>query len=400
MNILYICNYYKPAKVYGGPVQSVSGLCEGLVSNGVEVTVYTTNANGRGRLDVPLNQELNLNDVKVYYHPVLFNGYYFLSHDMTVSILRNISNFDIVFVDTLWGYAFHSAAIACIKNKKPYIVPLHGQLQPWALRQNYLIKRIYLSLCAKLYMNRAAALHCTDYAEVKAAKHLEIKSPAFIVPNGIDTQKFNKLPTRGILRNRYQISQTAIVLLFLGRLTRIKRADIAIDVLAQTCSMGINTHLIIVGPDEEGIIEELQEHAKVLGCGERVHFTGLLEGNDLMAAYSDADIFIMPTEVQENFGMAALEAMAAGLPILVSEGVPVGRWAEKFGAGMVLPCQSAAFTEAVLELINTSNILIRFGEQGRLLAQRKFDISIISKEMYTQLNCILETGRPQINNYA
>ena len=80
------------------------------------------------------------------------------------------------------------------------------------------------------------------------------------------------------------------------------------------------------------LIPKLRAQAQQLGCADRLHITGLLKGDEVLSALADADLLLMPSEPElENFGMSAVEAMAAGLPILVSEGFPIGEWAELVG---------------------------------------------------------------------
>lgn len=92
--------------------------------------------------------------------------------------------------------------------------------------------------------------------------------------------------------------------------------------------------------------------------------------------------------------MSALEAMAAGVPILVSEGVPVGRWAEKAGAGQTASCSAEAFAKATLELISQPGRLKVMGQKGRELVRLQFDISSVAKQMLTQFEAIITTGKP------
>lgn len=400
MRLLYISAYYEPANVYGGPVRSTSELCEGLVGQGSLVTVFTTNANGKGRLAVPTSQEVDLNGVKVWYFPLSLGGFNFYAPEMSKAIHRDISQYDLVMINSMWGYPFHPAYSACQKTDKPYVVTLHGQLQPWAYRQGYLKKKAYFEIFLQRYLNKAAALHCTDPTEVESARRLGLKTPAIILPNSIDSGKFRALPPRGGMRARFGIPGDAHVLMFSGRLARIKRADIAVDALAHALSAGIQANLVIAGPDEENLVEELSKQAQRLGCEKHVFFTGLLHEEELLSAYADADLFIMPSEIQENFGMAALEAMAAGLPILVSEGIPVGRYAQQAGAGRVLPCKSEAFSTSVVELLRTPQELRQMGESGRDLARQKFDTTVVARDMLHQFTSIVESGLPVINNQS
>ena len=92
--------------------------------------------------------------------------------------------------------------------------------------------------------------------------------------------------------------------------------------------------------------------------------------------------------------MSAAEAMAAGLPILVSDGVPVGRWAEEAGAGRVVPCSAAAFTQATLELLARPEQFKIMGRRGQALVREQFDSSPVARQMLAQYESIIATGRP------
>ena len=123
--------------------------------------------------------------------------------------------------------------------------------------------------------------------------------------------------------------------------------------LAAAQDLSGETHLIMAGPDESGMGNALRAQAHQAGCEGRLHVVGLLAGDEVLQALAAADLLLMPSEPQsENFGMSAVEAMAAGLPVLVSEGVPVGVWAEANGAGYQIPCEVEAFQQKTHMLLS------------------------------------------------
>jgi glycosyltransferase involved in cell wall biosynthesis len=391
--VLFVVSYYKPAFVYGGPIHSISLLCEALARLDVQVTVVTTDANGAGRLDVPLNQAVDVNGVEVWYFPLSFGGAFYYSRALGAACKNLIPQFDIVVIECVLGYALFPAAKACINAEIPYVVPLRGQLLPWSLRQGSWKKDLYLKLLANRYLNQAAAIHCTDVDEAQFASAL-LAPPPFVVPNGIDTRHFTDLPSGNSLRSRLGIPPTANVLLFLGRLHPKKRPDIAIHALAACQSIQKDVHLVLAGPDESGMADQLRRLACHLGCEERLHIVGLLNGEEKLEALAAADLFLMPSEPEsENFGMSALEALAAGVPILVSTGVPVGRWAAAAGAGQVVPCDAHSFGHAASELLEQPLKLQDMAQKGKQLAISTFDVSAVAQQMLAQYDAILERRR-------
>ncbi len=393
MNILYICPYYKPAYIYGGPVQCFSDTCEGLAELGAQVTVFTTNANGSSSLDVPLKMPANVDGVTVWYFPLALGGLsFFYSATLAKAVRSRISEFDLVVIAAPWGYPLIPAARACIRAQVPYVISTHGQLFPWALAKKRLKKRIYLELIARRFVDQAAAIHCTDPSEAEAVARLMFRSPIFVVPNPIRASSFSARRTKGDLRKRFNISNNAEIIMFLGRITRIKRPDIAVDVLGAAQSLGRDIHLVIVGPDEEGLMYQLQGQAQSLGCHDKLHFTGLLTKDEVISALSDAELLLMPSEVTENFGIAALEAMATGIPILVSEGVPVGRWAQAAGAGLVVASTREEFQQAAIELLSRPAQLREMGQRGQKLAREVFDVPIVASQLLDKYVSIIKDG--------
>ncbi len=389
MRILYIINYYKPAYIYGGPVRSTSLLCEALAKLGAKVTVLTTNVNGTSQLDVPLGQSVAVDGVEVFYYPIvpIPPRSFFYSPALAQACHQKVADFDIAVLDTFFTHAMGPAAAACKQAQVPYIVPTRGQLLPWALQHRHLKKQLYLTLLGRGYLNGAAAIHCTIPAEAEAVVNLGLKTPTIVIPNGLEVSRWEKLPLRGSLRQRLGIPTEAIMLLCLGRLHQVKQPHVALESLA---ALGqANVHLVYAGPDEEGLEGHLRAQAQLSNCAFQVHFTGLLAGAEVLQALADADLLLMPS-MMESFGMSALEAMAAGLPVLTSQDVPVGRWADAIGAGRAVEGTAEAFTKALRELLAQPNQLKIMGQRGQTLVRQKFDIMAVAQQMLTQYQAILD----------
>jgi glycosyltransferase involved in cell wall biosynthesis len=274
------------------------------------------------------------------------------------------------------------------------VVALRGKLMPWALREKLLKKQVYFSLFGKKHLNNAAALHCTIAEEAQAVRKLALKTPTFVVANAVDLSAFEHMPDRGTFREKFGIPNDEFVLLTLGRLFHVKRPDIAINTLAAVRSRNLEAHLILAGPDSEGMVPALEAQARELGVIDYVHFTGLLEGDDVLRVLADADLLLMPSDVTENFGRSAAEAMAAGLPIIVSKGISIGAWAAQAGAGMQVDCTYEAFAQATLTLLSKPDALPEMGRRGTDVAQREFASDAVAHKMLAHYRAIVQTGAP------
>ncbi len=387
MKILGIFWYYKPANMYGGPISSTAAILEGLALEGADVTVYTTNANGRERLDVPLNTIVNVEGVNVIYLPVswdLFTINY--SRQLAKMILSRINNFDLIVSGILWHPLLVDVIqTACLKAKVPYVVFLFGQLMPWAMRQKRLKKRLFLSFFGRRYLNHASALQCTSSAERESVKQLGLSTPTIFIPYIINKSKLSNFPVRGSLRFELGIKEKDIVLLFLARLHHVKRPELPLEVLIKLRRPDI--HLIYAGPDEEGYQEQLQKQSQKAGFSDHVHFLGKIDDVGVQQALSDADLLIMPSE-QENFGMSAAEALMSGLPILTSKYVPVGVQAAEIGAGRISELSVESFTYELQDLLQNPEQLKAMGNIGKEFAVQYYDTSKIGR-FYSQYKDII-----------
>jgi glycosyltransferase involved in cell wall biosynthesis len=124
----------------------------------------------------------------------------------------------------------------------------------------------------------------------------------------------------------------------------------------------------------------------------------LLDREGVLSALAGSNLLLMPSEIQENFGMAALEAMAAGVPVLVSPGVPLGYWAERADAGRISACTPENFASTALQMLSNPENLAQMGQRGRQLVQQRFEISRVAQQMLAHCQAIVSTGCPLIES--
>lgn len=393
MKLVAVVAYYKPAFVYGGPVRSTAALYEGLIKLGVDITVITTDANGGQKLDVPLLTPTDVDGVQVIYCPTKSRpSSAFHSPGLIDEAKRHIPHADIVNLQTFWGYATRPLTRYCIDHQMPYFVSMRGQLMDYAMKQMRWTKRLkkhaFLHYTGYHYLNHAAALHCTSALEIAHLQAYPIDTPTFLVPNSIDVHKFKDLPPRGQLRTRYHIPEDALVIVMIGRVHSVKNPHIAVAALSAAQTLPTGVHLLMVGPDEHHLQITLEEQARQAGCANRLHFTGLVQREELLQVFADSDLLVMPSQT-ENFGMSAAEAMAAGLPILVSDIVPVGEWAKKAAAGETAACNTGVFSEVAVSMLSNPARLKKMGQNGKAAATKFFDHQVIAKQMLNHLEQVI-----------
>jgi glycosyltransferase involved in cell wall biosynthesis len=394
-SVLFVTSYYKPAYIYGGPARSIPALCEGLGKTGIDVTVFTTNANGHQTLDVPLSQPLDVDGVEVWYYPInTGRNYNFASRQKTKALLDRITEFDVVIADSVWGQLLGTVHAASRSSSVPYVVSLRGQLTTWALKQKFLKKKIYFTLFGRRFLNAASALHCTNPHEAEQAEILKLKPQVFVVPNGIDRVNFIRLSRANEFCQKHHIPDGAQILLYLGRLHPNKNPSLCIEVLAEISEAYPETVLIFAGPENGVTCRELSNYAEKLGVGSRIRFTGLLEGDETIDAMDAASVSLIPSVVNESFGMSALESLAAGVPVVASNLVPVASWAADHDAALAVEPDHEAFSKAVYQLLSDEDLRKRISENGADFVKDYFDISLVARQMADQLSSITCSGKP------
>ncbi len=388
MKILHVINTLSPR--YGGPVKACKDLCSSLAHAGKDVTIYTTDLNyPMGVRDVVLNQEIKQDGYSLYYFHAQFNSYVF-SLDFFKAIKNNIKKFDIVHIHGIYRFPQAITAYFCRKYGLPYIIRPHGSLSPYLFnsKRRKLRKRLYEYLIENRNLNNASAIHYTTEEEMILAKPLGFQSNTFINPISIDLSKYNNLPVKGLFRRKYNIDNSKKIILYFGRINFVKGLDILISAFAKTLNRFQNILLIIAGPDNEGYQAQVEEWIKNEKIGTNVIFTGMLMGADILELLKDADIFVLPSYT-ENFGIAVAEAMACGLPVVVSNKVNIYREVLKARAGIVTNCDSSEISDAFIQLLENKKTRSILGNAGIKLVQEKYSPDKVVKNVIKLYNEVL-----------
>ena len=185
MRILHFIPVYAPAWQFGGPVLSVSRLCEGLVQLGVELRVITTNA---GLPDFPvekLGKPQLVNGVNVTYYPVDRPSGTIHSQALVASLTEHMVWAELVHLSSLWQPLGLPVQRAAYVAGIPVIQTLRGALGPYSLRRGWWKKRPYFLLKERSFLQRAVALHCTTDQEAREISWLRLKAPKKVLANPI-----------------------------------------------------------------------------------------------------------------------------------------------------------------------------------------------------------------------
>ena len=313
-----------PPKIVGGISPHVYGLAHGLVKMGVEVHVITCEHPGAADEEVvdgihlyrvtpsgPGNDFIHwvqlLNDAMLARADTLIPA--LLATDAAAPLLLHAHD-----------WLTHFAA-ASLKHK--YHLPLTATIHATEYGRNSGIKgatQEYINSVEWQLQNEAwRVIVCTEF--MKRECELALSTPwdkMDVVPNGVDAAKF-QLPEftpeeKAAFRARYAAPEEKIIF-FVGRMVREKGVQVLIEALPKVRWGYHDAKLLICGGGQR---DHLVNLAAYLGMERHVYFAGFVPDEDLMKIYAVSDIACFPS-LYEPFGIVALEAMAAGIPVVVSD---------------------------------------------------------------------------------
>ena len=166
MRILHVVPSYIPAWRYGGPIHSVHGLCKALAARGHEVDVATTNVDGDGDSDVPLERPVALDGVRVHYFPSRRLRRLYYSPRMRAFLQREVPRYDLVHTHSVFLWPTSAAASVARAASKPYVLSPRGMLvRDLIERRSGWLKRAWISAFERRNVKEAAAIHVTSASE-------------------------------------------------------------------------------------------------------------------------------------------------------------------------------------------------------------------------------------------
>jgi glycosyltransferase involved in cell wall biosynthesis len=388
MRILHITPSYLPAYEFGGPVKTVHELCAALVKKGIDVSVFTTNITLEDRKDIEVNKEYIKDGVKVTYFPISFPGQYCYSARLAETLNRRIQDFDIIHLHSVYRYTTLAGAGLCQRHNKPYILNPFGALDPSMIKLRSSFKKsLYIKLIESRAINGAKAIHVASQYEKENFEKLNFKTPAIIIPRGINLSEYSDSVKYQYLKRKYPELSGKKIILFLGRIHQKK----GFNLLAAAFKRVVNQNdaiLVVAGWGEGGYVDKVKRLFKGYGICENVIFTNMLLGEDKLSAFFSSDIFILPS-YGENFGIAALEAMACGLPVVTTDCVGLSPDIDEYKAGIITDCDAVEIAEALHSLLDSEDLRKSMGENGKRLVRDRFTLDKMAGRMFDMYKTVL-----------
>lgn len=354
------------SSVHGGPSRAIVDIERALAARGIEVTTVTTNDDGDTRtLPVPCGEPIAIPFATRWYFP-RSTVFFKVSLGLGRWLKDNIKAFDVVHAHALFSFAPVAAAFFARRAGVPYVLRPLGVLARYGMTQHHpLMKNASFALIERGLIESASAVHFTSLAEQAEAEALGLKCRGVLIPLGID---LDGVPKSIRVRNK---DVDAFNLLFMSRIDRKKNLESLLEALRLILSRHPKLTLNIAGDGDPNYIVTLQSLARCLAIDGHVNWLGYLQGERKREALEAASAFVLPS-YSENFGIAVAEALAAGLPCLVSRGVAISDEIENAGAGIVTGTTPEEIAKGLEQLLGDPSGMVSVSAAARTLALNKF----------------------------
>ncbi|MDQ3524032.1 MAG: glycosyltransferase [Chloroflexota bacterium] len=356
------------SRTSGGPARAVMQMEQSLVARGVKIVTATTDDDGPDRrLDVPLARGVPTDGAQRFYFARQTRAYK-VSLPLARWLHGTIRDFDLVHVHSLFSFAPVVAASIARAHGVPYVIRPLGVLNRYGMQHRRIaLKAASMRLLEGGLLRQAAAVHFTSEQEQEEAAALGIAMRGEVIPLGIPP-----MPEAGAGAYHARFPGAEFPhLLFVSRIDPKKNIEGLLQAFRGIQDAYPSARLTICGDGDAAYMSGLAELAERLGVASRVVWAGHVEGELKASAFAAADVFVLPS-YSENFGIAAVEALGAGLPCVLGEGVALAGEVEAGGAGLATRPHSDAIAAAIGCLLADDAARARAARAALALAHARY----------------------------
>jgi glycosyltransferase involved in cell wall biosynthesis len=375
--------------VHGGPSVAMRAMEQALSRTGWSSDTATTDDDGRGRrLARPLNERVVDGQGSRWYFKKSIE-FYKVSWPLLSWLLREVRHYDVVHVHGLFSFTSVVAAWVARQQRIPYVIRPLGVLTRYGVtRRRPFLKRLSLRFIEGPLLRNAAVVHFTTETERNEALLLNIPLSSVVIPLGIE------VVTRGSkqeLTGTAPVSDAPLHLLYLSRLDPKKNVEGLLRALGSLRRAGLRPTLSMAGTGEVAYVGRLQALARAEELEPQVRWLGQVSGDTKAELLAMADVFVMPS-FSENFGIAVVEAMAAGLPCVVGQGVGLSGAVVQAGAGVAVDTDAESIAAGLRRYLESADLRARAGEAARRLARTAYSCETMGGRLVALYESIRRRG--------
>jgi len=343
-----------------GPAYSVPALCSALADLGDDVFLHSLGSPIKGS-----------GEYRSCSYPRLpFLSKLGFSPKMSEGLREAAGETTVMHTHGLWMMPNLYPAQVARTEGIPVVLSPRGMMDRWAWQHHRWRKRAMWWAGQARAVRSAACLHATAPCELEYVRELGISAPVAVVPNGVT------IPDANSIRKRAGSQRT---LLFLARVHRKKGVDILLRAWRNIQERFADWQLVIVGPDDGGWLPRMKVLAAEIGA-RRVSFEGKIPQSEKCRYFASSELYVLPTH-NENWGVSVAEALAHGLPAVVSRGAP---WSglESNGCGWWIENNVETLTSTLRTALALSpDELASRGASGRRWVEESFSWQSVAQTM-------------------
>ncbi len=313
---------------------SVARLCEELQAAGQEVQVLTTTANGVSELDVIPGKLYHVDGVAVIYFKRITKDHSHFSPSLLGYLWKHGASYEVVHIHSWWNLVALGAALICYIKKFPFVVSPRGMFSDYSVSgRRSLMKRMIHALLNKPVLKHAH-FHATTRREMDQVLELFPHASVQVAFNIVD------LPAQKVYD---RLEEGVYKLVFISRIDPKKGLPLLFQALQQ---VSFPFRLSVIGGGDPEYMMQLKQQTVQLGISENVTWSGVLQGDEKFDALGRHDLMVLPS-YDENFGNVVVEALSAGVPVLLSEQVGLSSVVSEHQLGWVCSTEITSIREGL-----------------------------------------------------
>ncbi|HMA04137.1 MAG TPA: glycosyltransferase [Gemmatimonadaceae bacterium] len=355
-------------RAYGGPTYSLVAYSVAARSAGIEITIAAPRPSERDRAWI----SSLLPDTTILSFPVHGRGAFLLSPGLQAWLRGTGASYDAVHVHGLFNPISSLATRTCVKRGWPVIVRPFGTLSRYTIaHRRGALKRAYLELLDAPNLRRVSALHfTTDVEREESMWHgIEWGDRAFIVPPPW-IEKTRASPPRP--------AAESMEVVFISRLHPVKNVELLLDAWGLVRRQRPNARLTIAGDGDAAYVRTLERKSTALSAGAR--FVGHVSASSKTELLLSAAVFVLPS-LHENFGIAVLEALAAGVPVVITPEVQLSSFVIDPSLGIVTQRTPESLATCILSALDNHALREHCRANGPALVERYFSPSVVGSQL-------------------
>jgi len=403
LKIIQISASYKPAYIYGGPIQSVAKLCEALAalsnkreagSKEINLQVLTTTANGASELEVSVGETILVEDVKVRYFKRWTRDHSHFSPRLLwrlrKEIVRSIQDDNkieipkrqtpnaklIIHIHAWWNLV---SVLSCMVAKwynVPVLLSPRGMLTTYTQQNRHsFFKRL---------LHQSIGQNLLQYCHIHATSEQEKQDILGIVSPKSITVISNLVNIKHGAGHITQEQRPAFKLIFLSRIEEKKGLELLFDALSL---LDIDWQLTIAGSGKEEYLSGLRAKTLSMRLNERINWIGQVSDQDKYGLMAKHDILVL-TSFNENFANVVIESLSVGTPVLVSDQVGLSDYINEQQLGWTCKLDVIAVKDTLLNAYNDQNKRTNIRQSAPEIIRRDFNDQALAKrylELYSRL---------------